>query len=160
MVQPVCFDNPRVHRWHRMISFFIVKTHLGADHQLRNAVHHRDCCCGDGSLLVPVGALQPGRWGVAREGVRGERKRKSGSFRCHVCIISPVLELVVGGERVAAVAKQKQGNKQRKRLQVWFTGHLWQTGEIIYQLTVSLCNMISNGMQKFFHSEYYTKTMQ
>lgn len=34
-------------------------THLRADHQLGDTVHHGDGCCGDGSLLVPICALQP-----------------------------------------------------------------------------------------------------
>lgn len=34
-------------------------THLRAHHQLRDTMHHGDCCCGDGSLLVPICALEP-----------------------------------------------------------------------------------------------------
>lgn len=36
-------------------------THLRADHQFRDTVHHGDCCFGDGTLLVPISPLQPER---------------------------------------------------------------------------------------------------
>lgn len=52
-----------------------VMTHLWADHQLGDTVHHGDCCCGDRSLLVPICALQP-----EREGKRG------GCAFCGLCI--------------------------------------------------------------------------
>lgn len=44
-------------------------------------MHHGDCCCGDGSLLVPICALQ------SESGREREEKKKSGGCTfCGFCV--------------------------------------------------------------------------
>lgn len=76
------------------------------------------------------------------------RKRKSGSFGCHVCIISPVLELVVRGERAAAFAKQKQATGAT--FTGLISGALVADGGNYFRTDSQHWHHISNGMQNNF----------